>query len=149
VAALVLRGLCAREIQTALADPARGMLNSETGEPWSLRTIVYDLAALRKQWEEGATKDIKKQRARELAEMRELRRAVWMTKEHGEVRMGLALEMKLLGTEAPAKIEHMGELIAKTIVVKGPDPDPYLPPGQGKPADPSRYEDKDDVEDEN
>jgi len=105
VASLRLRGLHSREIQIALTDPARGMLNPETGKPWSLRTINYDLAALQKQWLATAARDIAEHQARQLAELEEHRRSAWSQKELAEVRLGLALEMKLLGTPEPERYE--------------------------------------------
>ena len=116
VAALKLRGLRAREIQAALADSANGMLNPETGEPWSLRTIGYDIAALQKQWEERAALDIQEHKARELAELGEHRKSAWAEKELGEVRLGLALEMKLLGIQEPeGKGLSVNIAIVKTV----------------------------------
>ena len=116
VAELKLRGQRSREIQAALADSAKGMLNPETGEPWSLRTIGYDLVALRKQWEKEAATDIRKHKARELAELGEHRRSAWAEQELGEVRLGLALEMKLLGTQEPERKEISGNIaIVKTV----------------------------------
>jgi hypothetical protein len=107
VAALKLRGLRSREIQAKLAED---MLNPETGAPWSLRTIGYDITALRKQWEKDAAKDIAEHKARELAELGEHRKSAWVEKELGEVRLGLAREMRLLGTQEPERREHSGEV---------------------------------------
>ena len=113
VAELKLRGLRSQEIQAALAE---GMLNPETSEPWSLRTIGYDLVALRKQWEKEAATDIREHKARELAELGEHRRSAWAEQELGEVRLGLALEMKLLGTQEPERKEISGNIaIVKTV----------------------------------
>ena len=114
VAGFKLRGLRSREIQAALAED---MMNPETGEPWSLRTIGYDIAALHKQWEEESAKDIGEHKARELAELGEHRKSAWAEKELGEVRLGLALEMKLLGTQEPERREHSGsvEIVTKTV----------------------------------
>ena len=113
VAGFKLRGLRAREIQAALAED---MLNPETGEPWSLRTVNYDIAALLKQWEEESARDIQEHKARELAELGEHRKSAWAEKELGEVRLGLALEMKLLGTQEPERKEISGNIaIVKTV----------------------------------
>ena len=123
VAGLKLRGLRSREIQAALADSARGMLNPETGEPWSLRTIGYDIAALSKEWEKQAAKDIREHKARELAELMEHRKSAWGQRELAEVRLGIALEMKLLGTAEPERKEISGNIaIVKSVgggVVEG------------------------------
>ena len=87
---------------------AEGLVNTETGEPWSLRTIGYDIVALQKQWEKEAQKDIIKHKARELAELGEHRKSAWGQREIGEVRLGIALEMKLLGTAEPERKEITG-----------------------------------------
>ena len=116
VAGFKLRGLRSREIQVALADSMKGMLNPETGEPWSLRTVNYDIAALLKQWEEESARDIREHKARELAELGEHRKSAWAERELGEVRLGLALEMKLLGTQEPERKEISGNIaIVKTV----------------------------------
>jgi len=119
VASLKLRGLTAREIQAILAQ---AMINVETGEPYGLGTIGRDLVALKKQWKEAAKADIAKHIARELAELTEHRRAAWAGKELDEVRQGLALEMKLLGTQAPEKTNITGDLTI-TKVIGGVDLD--------------------------
>lgn len=118
VAALKLRGLRSREIQVALADSEEGMRNPETGAPWSLRTIGYDIAALVKQWESEAARDIRIHKARELAELAEHRVSAWSEEELSEVRLGIALEMKLLGTQAPVEIDAR---ILHPVVIYLPD----------------------------
>jgi len=52
-----------------------------------------------------AAGDIAKHKARELAELGEHRKSAWGQRNLGEVRLGLALEMKLLGTQEPEKID--------------------------------------------
>lgn len=108
VAALTLRGLGAHAIHAALADPARGSRNPETGEPWSSRTIERDLAFLLKDWMKRAHKDIWEDRARQKAELREHRRSAWSQKELAEVRLSIGLEMKLTGTSRPERHELTG-----------------------------------------
>jgi len=106
VAALKLRGLSAREIQATLADLSKkAMLNPHTGKAYSLGTIGSDLVALQKRWREEAAKDIREHKARELAELWEHRKSAWGQRELGEVRLGIALEMKLLGSEAPVRVD--------------------------------------------
>ena len=116
VAALKLRGLSAREIQAALGDPAKGILNPNSGKPYGLGTIGRDLVLLRKRWMKEAVGDIGKHKARELAELGEHRKSAWAQRELGEVRLGLALEMKLLGTQEPERKEISGNIaIVKTV----------------------------------
>lgn len=108
VAALKLRGLTVREIQAELADPAKGMVNPKTGKAYSLSTIGADLVILQKRWREASAKDIAKHKARELAELGEHRKSAWAQRELGEIRLGIALEMKLLGTAEPERREFSG-----------------------------------------
>ena len=123
VAALKLRGLSAREIQVALGDPTKGLLNPQTGRAYSLGTIGYDLLALQKRWREESAKDIREHKARELAELVEHRKSAWGQRELAEVRLGIALEMKLLGTAEPDRKEVSGNIaIVKSVgggVVEG------------------------------
>lgn len=114
VATLKLRGLSAREIQTALGNPPKPMLNPFTGKSYSLGTIGTDLVVLKKRWMEESARDIREHQARELAELQEHRRAAWSAKEYGEVRLGIALEMRLLGAGAPQRHEHKLEFAGLT-----------------------------------
>ena len=56
-----------------------------------------------------AQADIAKHKARQLAELREHRRKAWSDANIGEVRQGIGLEMRLVGSEAPQRQEITGE----------------------------------------
>lgn len=116
VAALKLRGLTAREIQAGLADPAKGLMNPKTGKAYGLGTIGRDLVILQKRWRKESAKDIAEHKARELAELGEHRKSAWAQRELGEVRLGIALEMRLLGTQEPeGKGVSVNIAIVKTV----------------------------------
>jgi len=108
VAALRLRGLTQREIVAAL--PERGILNPNTGKPYTLPQINRDLKVLRDEWREAAAADMADLKAQQLAELREARRRAWGDADMSEVRLNLKQEIELTGTEAPKKTEISGEI---------------------------------------
>ena len=103
VAELRLRGLSMREIAKALAE--RGIINPVDGTPYSQQTIKNDIDALRKEWKDRAIKDITEHMARQLAEIEQVRRKAWADDDLTTVLKALELEMKLLGTAAPDRVE--------------------------------------------
>ena len=107
VARARLKGATQREIVEALAK--QRYVNPDTGKPWSLGTINYDLRAIRKQWREDAKQDISEYTADQLAELREVRRKAWQDNDLSVVLKSLAQESKLLGTDAPTKTELTGK----------------------------------------
>ena len=114
--------LSQREICDLLAEK---YVNSDTSKPWSLGTVNSDVQALRARWREEAEANSEEVFARQLAEIREHRRAAWADKNLGEVRQSLSLEVRLTGTEAPQKHEHnvKGVVAFKEVVVELPPPD--------------------------
>ena len=100
VAALRLRGRTQREIQQALAGQ---MLNPATNEPYSLGTINTDIKRLEKQWRKAAADTIEKHKARQIAEIGEVKRQAWNDKDTGAVLRALDLEANILGTKATVK----------------------------------------------
>jgi len=103
VAQLVLRGLTAREIVAALASGDNRIINGRTGKPWSLGTIGTDLIALKAEWNRRANAAFDEHRARQLAEVAELKRAAWSSRRYETVLRCLEREAKLLGLDAPAR----------------------------------------------
>lgn len=106
VAALALRGYSQREIQTAL--PGAGSVNPATGLPWSLGIINADMKALERDWKEAALADVDEHKARQLAEIREVRRKAWATGDLNNVLKAMQQERDLLGTDAPVRRELSG-----------------------------------------
>jgi len=106
VAALRLRGRTQREIQQALAGQ---MLNPATNEPYSLGTINADIKRLEKQWRKAAADTIGEHKARQLAEISEVKRQAWNDKDTGAVLRALDLEANILGTKAAVRQEVSGQ----------------------------------------
>lgn len=115
VARLRLHGATMREVVALL--PGIGIVNPRTQAAYALGTIANDIRRLREEWRESAAADTIEHKARQLAELREARRAVWRDGDISEVRRNIETEMKLLGTAAPAKVEqdHAGEIILRVI----------------------------------
>lgn len=88
-----------REIVVALQQ--LGFVNPDSGEPWTLTTIHRDIQAIHTEWQRAAQKAIKKHKARQLAELAEVRRQAWHDNDMAAVLRAISLEMQLLGTEAP------------------------------------------------
>lgn len=100
VASLVARGLTQREITAALAKPIAdgGIRNPDTLEPFDLATINRDLQAIRKENRERTAEAIDTHQARQYAEIQEIKRAAWASKNPQLALAALEKEMKLLGT---------------------------------------------------
>ena len=114
VAALRLRGRTQREIQQALAGQ---MLNPATNEPYSLGTINGDIKRLEKQWRKAAADTIEEHKARQIAEIGEVKRQAWTDKDTGAVLRAIDLEANILGTKATVKGE-IGGTDGGPIVIK-------------------------------
>jgi hypothetical protein len=114
VAALRLRGRTQREIQQALAGQ---MLNPATNEPYSLGTINGDIKRLEKQWRKAAADTIEEHKARQIAEIGEVKRQAWNDKDTGAVLRAIDLEANILGTKATVKGE-IGGADGGPIVIK-------------------------------
>lgn len=109
VAQLRLRGLTLREIQRVLSE--RGIVNNKTGKPISLTTIKFDVDMLRERWRSEALKDTSEHMARQLAEIEQVRRKAWADGDMPIVLRALELEMKLLGTAAPERIDMSAAIV--------------------------------------
>lgn len=96
VASLRARGLSQREIVKALTD--EGFKNPETNEAWGLVTICRDLKQLRNRQTKIADLETQQHMARQMADVLELKRIAWQTKDLKSVAKAIELEMKLTGT---------------------------------------------------
>jgi transposase len=103
VAALRLRGFTEREIVAALEQ--QGFFNPETHRPYSTGCIAKDILALQKQWRENAARAISEHKSEQLAEIAEVKRSAWAAKKLDTVLKGLEREAKILGTDAPTRID--------------------------------------------
>lgn len=119
VAILRLRGLTQREIVATLEK--QGAINPDTAEPWALGTINSDLKALDNEWREAAAAAIDEHKARQLAELNEVRRAAWGAKDLATVLKVIKQEADIIGTNAPVRQEHSGEITMKGYAIVSPD----------------------------
>lgn len=124
VARLRLRGMTQREIVDRLplieeGGYTTGILNPRTLKPYALGTVNSDLKAMAKLWREAAAQDIKVHKARQMAELAEVRRAAWAKGHLTSVLRGLLQEAKLLGLNEPEEIKGSGFVVQ----VIGIDPD--------------------------
>lgn len=108
-----LRGYSTREIEAQFVELAAkhpyeavelGAVNPATGKAWDHSTISRDLSFLRKQWREEAAAKLAEHKARELAELREHRKAAWKAGALSEVRQGIQVEVALLGTAEAERV---------------------------------------------
>lgn len=100
VARLRLRGLTQREIAMKLI--LEGVVNSATGDPFSIGTVNGDVKALEKQWRQQAAADTAALKGQVLAELRETRRAAWEDNQFTIVLRSIDQEIHLLGLDVPA-----------------------------------------------
>lgn len=122
VAALLARGLTQREIQQALADvskPGQYLINPDTGNPFDIAQINRDIQVLRQQARNAASKSVDEHRARQFAELQEVKRAAWAARDPKAALQAIGLEMKLLGTTQATEINITLnvsiELVNKTV----------------------------------
>lgn len=116
VASLLARGMRQTEIVsqlgtqyivrngTQILNPSY-MVNPKTDQPFDKATISRDTKVLREQWQTDAHIHAEEHFSRQFAELQELKRVAWAAKNVGEIRQCIALEIKLLGTAKPEKIE--------------------------------------------
>lgn len=98
VGQLRAKGMTVREIAAALAASKEHIEVSHV-------TIASDLKALKKQWAANAEAYIGEHIARQLAELEEAKREARQKNDLDVWARLFALEMKLLGTDAPQKFE--------------------------------------------
>lgn len=104
VARLRLRGLSQREIANALAQMTPPIVNAK-GQPFNQAQISRDLDHVRALWEASATEAIDKRRARQMAELDEVRRKAWANNDMPSLLKAIKLEADLFGTLAPVKVD--------------------------------------------
>jgi hypothetical protein len=104
VSQLRLRGLSAREIARALAQGDNRIVNPGTGMPYDHKTILSDLEALKEEWHEARIVNTDTHVDRQFAEMQEIKRAGWASKDPELALKALRDEMSLLGTKKPQEL---------------------------------------------
>lgn len=105
VARLRLRGLSMRDIAQALSLPPLSLVDVKTGKPYSAATICNDLKAIEAEWRAAAQADIAAWKAKQLAEIAEVKRAAWLEKDLTTVLSALKHEADITGTKAPARTD--------------------------------------------
>lgn len=120
VGQLLCRRMTRREIVDALA--AAGEKNPLTDAPWELATIHRDAAALERQWRAAAGKKAAVWKARQLAEIEEVKREAWARGKLDIVLAAIDREMKITGTSAPLEVTGRdGAALAWPVVVVLPE----------------------------
>lgn len=109
VAELRLMGASQRDIWKVLAEGgpngAGKLINPATGQPYSLGTINGDIQALEAEWRANAAQSTDVHQARQLAEIQKIKIQAFSQKNPDLALKAISLEMKLLGTAAPQKID--------------------------------------------
>ena len=99
IARLRLQGATLREIQAQL---------SVDGAPCALGTIHADLQVMEDDWRTAAAADIVEYKARQLAELAEIKRAAWADGKLMTVLAALRVEVEITGTKAHMDITSAG-----------------------------------------
>jgi len=114
VASMRLQGMSQRRITEALAtgykDKQSGevlgrMLNPDTNEPFTQKTISEDLAYLKEQWRKNAAESTDDQIAKEEAKIDELEKWAWSKQKGDIVLRCMERRAKLKGLDKPTKID--------------------------------------------
>ncbi|MDP2662303.1 MAG: hypothetical protein Q8R28_16395, partial [Dehalococcoidia bacterium] len=120
VAQLLLRQVTSvRELTRMLASS--GEVNPATQQPWSRPVIQSDIEALDALWRRDVLKDLDSAKARILAEIREVRRLAWNSKDLKLVRGLIEDERGLLGLDAPMRIEEIVSAIGERAGLETPE----------------------------
>ena len=106
VGQMLCRKMTRREIVDGLA--AAEEKNPDTGQPWELGTIQRDAAALERQGKAAAGEKADVWKARQLAEIEEVKREALARGKLDIVLSAIEKEMKITGTQAPAQTELVG-----------------------------------------
>ncbi|MFA6300294.1 MAG: hypothetical protein WC642_14085 [Nocardioides sp.] len=112
VASLRLRGFSLREIVKALEQG--GVVNPETQKAWSQHQVYEDMLALKAEWQADAKRDYAEHMSEQLAEAREVDRAAWATKDLALVLKAMERMAKLLGLDAPDKLNVKTDVVEST-----------------------------------
>ncbi len=109
-----LHGMSLHQITIWLEE--EGLVNPESGKPWSITTISNDLKEIKKEWTDVMLQDITSHRARVLAEFGEVKNAAWKAGKLDTVLRAVNGEIALLGLN---ELERMGTEIALAALLKG------------------------------
>jgi len=121
VASLLLRNpkITQREICKSLAG--KGFVNPDKNEPYSLGTINSDVKELQDEWRVDAQTDIAEWKAVQLEQINEVIRQAWKDRDLQTVLRAIKMQSDIIGTNAPTKTEHSGEITHKLYETISPD----------------------------
>lgn len=124
---LRIRGATNAEISRILAqhhEQGRVMfgLNPETKKPFTVAEIGRFVKTIESEWMETASQSVTAHRARQLAELADLKKQAWSLKKYDLILRILTHESSLTGTKAPTehKVEQTG--LSKHVVMTSNDP---------------------------
>lgn len=103
-----------RQIRTVLA--ANGIVNPDTGEPYSLGTINADIKAIRQTWRQRRQQDAETWIDFELAKLDEIEEAAWRKEDLNSVFKAQARRDRYLGLSKRGLDLDEGEVVAIAIV---------------------------------
>jgi len=115
VGAMRLKGLSQREIVKGLPKYEPPIVGDD-GAAFSLATVNSDLKALKNEWRKNAEAAIGEHMAAQLAALDQVERRGWSDGDMLIVLRAIALKMKLIGTDAPQKIEQSGEVNHRIVI---------------------------------
>lgn len=104
VARLRARNMSVSEIHQILAEPDSGIKDPD-GKPWSWRTIWQDCDVIVELWKKRHEETVDQIVPALLAEIREVRRAAWESRDFNAILASIRQERDLLGLDQPRKIE--------------------------------------------
>lgn len=102
VSRLMVRGMSARAIADDMAK--REHINPSTGDAWSDETIRLDMKAVQRKWKASTKASVEVHRARQLAELSEIKREAWNMGKPELALSALSHEAKLTDTAAPLRL---------------------------------------------
>lgn len=91
------------DIWQALAQ--QGLVDPESGEPWSYNVVAADIRKMDEELLAETLLSTAVHRARQVSELQEVRREAWRTNDLTVVLQSLRDEAKLLGTTSPEQLD--------------------------------------------
>lgn len=138
VGKLYARGMTTRDIAIELSQLPEPILNN--GQPFSHVTIASDVNAIRRQWRKNAESELNEHIARQFGEIQEAKRVAWENNDLKTFAQLIAIEIKLLGTDTPQKLELTGKdgnpltvTLVKGYTIVSPEDFPALDATESKP----------------
>jgi hypothetical protein len=115
------------QLEIAEALEKEKITNPETGQPYDRTTIGKDIAAVNRKWKTSTKASIEQHRARQLAELSELKRVGWKKDNPALVLNALTHESRLTDTSAPIRINiDLVSSLWDALEKRGRDPEQVL-----------------------